>query len=129
MSHTTLIGELISIAFNNPGFTWICSPACTELENIVVDWVAKMVGLPDKFLLKNEGGGSIQTTIGTNIFLSIHSAKMKKMKELSIELDNPKILKFVGYWTGIGHSENPKGLEVKDIPHRKMIPIYWNETI
>lgn len=68
MSHATVIGDMISVAFNTPGFTWICSPASTELENTVVDWIAQMTGLPDKFLLKNEGGGVINTAVGASIF-------------------------------------------------------------
>ena len=39
------------------------SPACTELETIVMDWLGKMIGLPNKFLHSNKethGGGIIQ---------------------------------------------------------------------
>ena len=39
------------------------SPACTELETIVLDWLGKMIGLPDQFLSFTEnsvGGGVIQ---------------------------------------------------------------------
>jgi len=40
---------------------WSCSPACTELEAIVMDWAANLLGLSDDF--KNAsgvGGGVIQ---------------------------------------------------------------------
>ena len=39
------------------------SPACTELETIVLDWLGRMIGLPDQFLSFTEnsvGGGVIQ---------------------------------------------------------------------
>lgn len=39
------------------------SPACTELETVVMDWLGKMVGLPDHFLHSSKdspGGGVIQ---------------------------------------------------------------------
>ena len=39
------------------------SPACTELETIVMDWLGKMIGLPAEFLHSNQqtkGGGVIQ---------------------------------------------------------------------
>ena len=42
------------------------SPACTELETIMLDWMGKMIGLPDQFLTNVEGsrgGGVIQVTI------------------------------------------------------------------
>lgn len=41
------------------------SPACTELETIVMNWLGKMIGLPEDFLhtgSKSKGGGVIQTT-------------------------------------------------------------------
>lgn len=39
------------------------SPACTELETIVLDWLGKAIGLPDDFLaFKGKGGGVIQVT-------------------------------------------------------------------
>jgi hypothetical protein len=42
------------------------SPACTELETIVMDWLAKMIGLPDVFLHSSKdskGGGVIQVSM------------------------------------------------------------------
>ena len=39
------------------------SPACTELETIVMDWLGKMIGLPEEFLHSkphSPGGGVIQ---------------------------------------------------------------------
>ena len=38
------------------GFTWASSPACTELEMAVTDWLGKMVGLPKEFLFEGGGG-------------------------------------------------------------------------
>ena len=40
---------------------WFASPACTELEAVVMDWAAKMFGLDGVFWNANEvGGGVIQ---------------------------------------------------------------------
>jgi histidine decarboxylase len=41
------------------------SPACTELEAVVMDWLAKMIGLPNDFLHSHadtNGGGVIQVS-------------------------------------------------------------------
>ena len=41
----------------------VSSPACTELETVVMDWLGKMLGLPDAFLSgegEGNGGGVIQ---------------------------------------------------------------------
>ncbi|RVX19377.1 Tyrosine decarboxylase 1 [Vitis vinifera] len=49
------LGEMLSAGLNIVGFSWITSPAATELEMIVLDWLAKMLNLPDDFL-SAEGG-------------------------------------------------------------------------
>ena len=55
-----MLGELYSAAFTGPAFNWICSPAVTELETIVLDWLARILNLPACFLSEGEGGGVIQ---------------------------------------------------------------------
>lgn len=55
-----MLGELYSAAFTAPAFNWVCSPAVTELETIVLDWLAQLLHLPSCFLSEGEGGGVIQ---------------------------------------------------------------------
>jgi len=41
----------------------MCSPACTELENITMDWAAELYGLSPDFLNSaHVGGGVIQVS-------------------------------------------------------------------
>ncbi|KAF7789995.1 hypothetical protein EIP86_000943 [Pleurotus ostreatoroseus] len=54
-----IIGDLYATSATNPGFNWACSPACTELEAIVMDWSAKLFGLADHFLNSSEVGGGV----------------------------------------------------------------------
>src|SRR5262249_5467249 len=56
------LGDLLSSGFGVQGMLWATSPACTELETHVLDWLVPMLGLPDKFLSLNSGGGVIQDT-------------------------------------------------------------------
>jgi len=53
ITHSSIIAEIFASALGTPGFQWICSPAQTELENIVSDWAVHSMELPDKFLMKN----------------------------------------------------------------------------
>ena len=55
-----MLGELYSAAFTAPAFNWLCSPAVTELETIVLDWLAQILHLPDCFKSEGEGGGVVQ---------------------------------------------------------------------
>lgn len=43
------------------------SPACTELETVMMDWLGKMLELPEAFLAgrAGEGGGVIQVWAGS----------------------------------------------------------------
>ena len=83
---------------NSPNFSFAVSPSGTELENVVSDWNVQALGLPEKFLFKGQGGGIINTSAAESIFNSVHIAKYAKRKELEIELDDPRILKLVGYF-------------------------------
>jgi aromatic-L-amino-acid decarboxylase len=62
-----ILGDLLSSGLGVQGMLWSTSPACTELETHVLDWLVRMLGLPDKFLSSlgksgSSGGGVIQDT-------------------------------------------------------------------
>lgn len=59
-TYPSMLGELYSAAFTAPAFNWLCSPAVTELETVVLDWMARLMNLPTCFLSEGEGGGVIQ---------------------------------------------------------------------
>ncbi|KAG8800517.1 hypothetical protein FRC18_008007 [Serendipita sp. 400] len=62
-SFESILGDLYAGALSNPGFNWACSPASTELEAIVMDWSAKLLGLDERFhTASGIGGGVLQTT-------------------------------------------------------------------
>lgn len=44
-----IIGEMIAAALNVSAMTWATSPAATELEAVVLDWMRQMLGLPAEF--------------------------------------------------------------------------------
>ncbi|CAG0891143.1 unnamed protein product, partial [Darwinula stevensoni] len=65
-SFPSLLGDMLADAIGCLGFTWASSPACTELESLVMDWLGEMIGLPDHFLHKrpnSPGGGVIQVSV------------------------------------------------------------------
>jgi aromatic-L-amino-acid decarboxylase len=57
-----ILGELLSAGLGVQGMLWATSPACTELETHMLDWLVQMLGLPHKFLSGGAGGGVIQDT-------------------------------------------------------------------
>lgn len=48
-SYAGIIGEMLSAALNVNGMLWKTSPSATELEEVVLDWVRQMLGLPEEF--------------------------------------------------------------------------------
>ncbi|KAH9967310.1 pyridoxal phosphate-dependent transferase [Russula dissimulans] len=73
-----MLGDLLSSSTTNPGFNWLASPACTELEATVMDWAAKMLGLQSVFWNANEvGGGVIQTTASDSALTAIVAARTR----------------------------------------------------
>ena len=61
-SGPAILGDLLSSGLGVQGMLWATSPACTELETHVLDWLADMLGLPVKFKSDAAGGGVIQNT-------------------------------------------------------------------
>lgn len=58
---------------------WLCSPSCTELENVTMDWAADLLGLTPafKFGSKLGGGGVLQTTASDSAFLACMVARIR----------------------------------------------------
>jgi aromatic-L-amino-acid decarboxylase len=59
-SGPSMLAELLSAGLGVQGMLWTTSPACTELETSVLDWLVDMLGLPGKFKSSSQGGGVIQ---------------------------------------------------------------------
>lgn len=48
------LGEMLSGAINIVGFHWLASPAATELEMLMLDWLGRLLKLPEAFLHTGE---------------------------------------------------------------------------
>ncbi|KAL3477285.1 pyridoxal phosphate-dependent transferase [Aspergillus californicus] len=83
VTYPSLLGEMYSAAFNAPAFNWLCSPACTELETIVMDWMAKALALPACFLSTSEtrGGGVIQMSASDAVATVMIAARERRVHE------------------------------------------------
>lgn len=75
------LGEMLSAGLNIVGFSWITSPAATELEIIVLDWLAKMLSLPHDFLSSGQGGGVIQGTASEAVLVVLLAARCKALNQ------------------------------------------------
>ena len=74
-SGPSILGDLLSSGLGVQGMLWATSPACTELETHVLDWLVPMLGLPDKFLSSSTGGGVIQDTASSSTLCALLCAR------------------------------------------------------
>ncbi len=74
-SGPAILGDLLSSALGVQGMLWATSPACTELETRVLDWLVPMLGLPEKFLSTTNGGGVIQDTASSSSLCAMLAAR------------------------------------------------------
>ena len=70
-----ILGDLLASGLGVQGMLWSTSPACTELETHVMDWLVDMLGLPQQFLSSNTGGGVIQDTASSAVLCALLAAR------------------------------------------------------
>src|SRR5271169_4032319 len=74
-SGPAILGDLLSAGLGVQGMLWSTSPACTEVETHVLDWLVPMLGLPEKFLSTSTGGGVIQDTASSATLCALLAAR------------------------------------------------------
>jgi len=59
-SGPSVLGDLVSAGLGTQGMLWATGPACTEVETVMLDWLAELLDLPARFRSTGPGGGVIQ---------------------------------------------------------------------
>ncbi|MDQ3660600.1 MAG: aminotransferase class V-fold PLP-dependent enzyme [Actinomycetota bacterium] len=75
VSGPSILGELLSAALGVQGMLWATSPACTELETHVLDWLVDLMGLPESFRSSGPGGGVIQDSASSATLCALVAAR------------------------------------------------------
>lgn len=79
------LGEMLISGISIVGFSWISSPAATELEMIVLDWLAKALNLPECFLSTGHGGGVIQGSASEAVLVVLLAARDRILRQVGRE--------------------------------------------
>ncbi|KDR75274.1 hypothetical protein GALMADRAFT_249272 [Galerina marginata CBS 339.88] len=112
-----ILGDLYASSTCNPGFNWSSSPACTELEAIVMDWAANLLGLSEAFTnASGIGGGVLQTTASDSALVAVVAARSLYQRQHP----ETKMEDLIIYTTTQTHSLGAKaglvlGLQVRSI--------------
>ena len=75
ISGPSILGELLSAGLGVQGMLWSTSPACTELEMHVLDWLVDLCALPERFRSTGAGGGVIQDSVSSGVLCALVAAR------------------------------------------------------
>ncbi|KAJ8973712.1 hypothetical protein NQ317_009306 [Molorchus minor] len=78
-----IVGELFLSGLGCLSKDWDSNPACIELEVRMMDWLAKILGLPGEFLNSSEGpgGGVIQNAASESTLVGLLCGKQRALRD------------------------------------------------
>jgi aromatic-L-amino-acid decarboxylase len=115
-----ILGELLTAALNVNAMLWRTSPAATELEEVTLDWLRQMLGLPATF------DGVIMDTASVSSMLAIATAREAveglavRVKGLAGRTDIPRLRLYISDQT---HSSVEKGAIILGIGQENVVKI------
>ncbi|MDQ3928698.1 MAG: pyridoxal-dependent decarboxylase, partial [Chloroflexota bacterium] len=112
-SGPSILAEMISAGLGVQGMLWLTSPACTELETHVLDWVVDLMGLPSGFKSSSAGGGVIQDSASSALVCSLLAARERATGGESNRTGSRAPLTV--YATGQTHSSVDKAVRIAGI--------------
>jgi aromatic-L-amino-acid decarboxylase len=74
-SPPSILGELVSAGLGLNGMVWATSPACTEIETVMMDWLVQLLALPAQFMSSSKGGGVIQDSASSATLCALLAAR------------------------------------------------------
>ena len=122
-TYPAILAELVSAGLGVQGMSWATSPAVTEVETRMMDWMIDLLGLPDAFRSTSEaGGGVIQGSASEATLTSILAARWRAT-EGAVNADSDTT-RLVAYATSQAHSSVEKGLRIAGIgtDHLRVVP-------
>jgi aromatic-L-amino-acid decarboxylase len=73
-SGPAVLGDLLSSGLGVQGMLWSSSPASTEMETRVMDWLAELLDLPERFRSTSAGGGVVQDSASSAVLVATLAA-------------------------------------------------------
>ncbi len=117
-SGPSILGDLLSSGLGVQGMLWATSPACTELETHVLDWLADMLALPAQFKSSGPGGGVIQDTASSAALCALLAARERATQFQANERGADGRL--VAYASTQTHSSIEKAVKIAGLGRRNL---------
>lgn len=122
-SGPAILGELLSAGLGVQGMLWATSPACTELETHVLDWLVDMLALPPAFKSSATGGGVIQDSASSATLCALLAARERATDYRSNQhgMDG----RLVAYTSTQAHSSVEKAVTIAGLGRNnlRLIPV------
>ena len=107
-SGPSILGELLSAGMGVQGMLWATSPAVTELETHVLDWVVELLELPERFRSTGAGGGVIQDSASSATLCALLAARHRAG---SVDITRLRV-----YASSQAHSSVEKAAAIAGLP-------------
>jgi len=112
-SYPAILGEMLSAGLGVQGMLWATSPACTELETTVTDWLAAMLDLPERLRSTGAGGGVIQDSASSAALCAVIAARERATGDVVNRSGGDRRL--VAYASTQAHSSIEKAVGIAGI--------------
>ncbi|WP_210404890.1 pyridoxal-dependent decarboxylase [Hahella sp. CCB-MM4] len=125
-SAPSVLGELLCAGLGVQGMLWVTSPACTELETHVLDWLVEMLDLPDKFKSTGTGGGVLQDYASSATLCALLAARERATEGRSNRAGYQD--KLVAYCSTQTHSSIEKAVRITGLGSENLRLINVNDN-
>lgn len=117
-SPPAVLGELAAAGLGVQGMLWSTSPAVTEIESHVLDWLVDLTGVPQTWKTTGPGGGVLQMSASD----STHTA-LVVAREVCRTRTGANAESMVAYTSSQAHSSVEKGATVAGYGHVRLLDV------
>lgn len=117
-----VLAEFVAAAFNVNCMLWRTSPAASELEEVMVDWVRHFVGLPEVY------EGVIQDTASSSTLVALLAARHRALPRVRNEGLTAASGPGRVYGSGLTHSSLDKAVIAAGLGHHNLVRVEVDES-
>ena len=126
-SGPSILGELLGAGLGVQGMLWLTSPACTELETHVLDWLVDILHLPRKLKSTSSGGGVIQDSASSATLCALLTAR-ERATRFNVK-DSGTTGRLIAYGSTETHSSLEKACAIAGIGVQNLRKIPTNDRL
>ncbi len=113
-AYPSILAELLTAGLGVQGMSWVTSPAVTEVETRMLDWMAELLGLPESMRSTSANGGGVIHGSASEATLASVLAARWRITGGAVNRDGDTS-RLVAYATSQAHSSIEKGLRIAGI--------------